>query len=49
MVCEIIIDVTDISNVKVKFRTYSLSAGSVVYGDTNENETSFTFIRLGNT
>ena len=44
-----ILDVTDLSNVKVKFNAQSLAAGSLWYGDTNENYTYFTFIRLGDT
>ena len=43
-----IVDVTDTSNVKVKFRTGSFS-GAALRGDTNRNYTSFTFIRLGDT
>ena len=41
------INVTNISNVKVKFLTVSLSGSTGVLGDTNYNRTSFTFIRLG--
>ena len=46
---ETLVDVTDISNVKVSFFTSSLTAGSSVLGDTNVNYTAFTFIRLGDT
>ena len=43
------IDVTDTSNVKVKFTTSSMATNSVVSGNTNANNTTFTFVRLGNT
>ena len=41
------VNVTDTSNVKVKFTTDSLSSGSRVKGDTDVNKTAFVFIRLG--
>ena len=45
-----IIDVTDVSNVKVKFTAHSLQTSDVqILGNTDINETSFTFIRLGDT
>lgn len=40
------VNVTNISNVKVKFAIESLSSGTVE-GSTDTNKTSFTFIRLG--
>jgi len=45
------IDVTDTSQVKVKFRTISMSSGSYLYGHAASNgvTTSFIFIRLGDT
>jgi len=46
---ETIIDVENTSNVKVRFVTRSLQAGSTVTGDSNQSNTSFTFIRLGDT
>jgi len=46
---ETLVDVTDISNVKVSFFTASMNGGSSVLGDTNVNYTAFTFIRLGDT
>lgn len=46
---QLLVDVTDISNVKVKFYTSSISSGNSFYGDTNNNNTSFSFIRLGDT
>jgi hypothetical protein len=49
MVSEAIIDVTDVSNVKVKFNVSSLAAGSEILGSTSVNYTYFTFIRLGDT
>jgi hypothetical protein len=44
-----ILDVTDTSNVKVKFDTSSFGGGSELRGNTDENQTSFTFVRLGDT
>ena len=46
--CSSIIDVTDTSNVKVRFQASSLG-GSAVVGNTDSNNTSFMFVRLGNT
>jgi len=43
------IDVTNTSNVKVKFTTNSMASGSIVEGQTGYNRTHFTFIRLGDT
>ena len=42
------LDVTDTSNVKVKFLTQSENTASIS-GSTDQNETFFTFIRLGDT
>ena len=44
-----LIDVTDTSNVKVKFTATSFKAGTSLSGSTSENATHFTFIRLGDT
>jgi len=44
-----VIDVTDTANVKVKFNAGSITSPSAVFGSTDENRTSFTFIRLGDT
>ncbi len=44
-----LVDVTDVSNVKVKFATDSINSGSRIGGSTVSNVTSFTFIRLGDT
>ena len=44
-----IIDVTDTANVKVKFEAASLASGSFIRGGTTQTESSFTFIRLGDT
>lgn len=44
-----IVDVTDVAQVKVKFTTDSLSASSILRGDTDQNETHFLFLRVGNT
>ena len=41
------VNVTNTTNVKVKFQTDSLAGSSGVLGDTNYNRTTFTFIRLG--
>ena len=47
--CSSLIDVTDISNVKIKFNVQSLNTGSYIDGDTSQTNTGFTFIRLGDT
>ena len=46
-----ILDVTDTSNVKVKFVVSSMAGSSdtILKGSTDENLTTFTFIRLGDT
>ena len=44
-----LIDVTDTSNVKVKFAAGSITSGSLFYGSSTRNDTFFTFIRLGDT
>ena len=45
-----VIDVTDTSNVKVKFAAGSFASGSTAYGGTTASySTSFRFIRLGDT
>ena len=43
------LDVTDTSQVKVKFIAGSVGSGSWVQGNTGQMDTSFTFIRLGDT
>ena len=47
--CQSLVDVTDTSNVKVKFSCSSIDSGSVIYGGTDINYTYFTFVRLGDT
>jgi hypothetical protein len=44
-----IIDVTDTANVKVKFNVSTENANFRLLGATDNNATSFTFIRLGDT
>jgi len=44
-----ILDVTDISNVKIKFATSTLNSDTALQGSTSENRTDFLFIRLGDT
>ncbi len=45
-----LIDVTDTSNVKIKFTTDSfVNSNIILQGDTDKTETNFTFIRLGDT
>jgi len=44
-----IVDVTDTSNVKVKFRTTSFASGTSIYGETSITYTGVWFIRLGDT
>tara|TARA_R110002020_G_scaffold92061_1_gene223199 strand:+ start:40 stop:564 length:525 start_codon:yes stop_codon:yes gene_type:complete len=41
------VNVTDTSNVKVKFTTNSFGGSSHLEGSSNQNQTSFSFIRLG--
>ena len=41
------VNVTDTSNVKVKFEIFSFASGSTLNGDTDINKTSFCFERLG--
>ena len=43
------IDVTDTSQVKVKFTTLSIDSGSSLVGSSTIARTSFLFIRLGDT
>ena len=43
------IDVTNTSNVKLKFVAASITSGSIIEGITDYNKTCFTFIRLGDT
>ena len=45
----VIIDVTNTSNVKVKFVASSITSGSQIEGNTDVNYTCFTFTRLGDT
>ena len=44
-----IVDVTDTSNVKVKFKTNSFASGTSIYGETATTYTGVWFIRLGDT
>ena len=46
--CDILLDVTDISNIKVKFHAYGITS-TVLSGDTNSNGTYANFIKLGDT
>jgi len=43
------VDVTDTSNVKIKFVAESQSGGTTFAGSSSENQTTFSFIRLGDT
>ena len=45
----VVLDITDASTHRVKFRASSLASGSLVFGSADENFTSMTFIRLGGT
>ena len=47
MYCTALVNVTDISNVKVTFEVSSLASGSYLQGDTDDSTTSFMFTRLG--
>lgn len=44
-----ILDVTDTSNVKFKFRTASMAGSTLIVGDTSTQISGFTSIRLGDT
>ena len=44
-----LVDVTDVSQVKVKFAIGSIASGSQFAGATDNTSTGFTFIRLGDT
>ncbi len=44
-----LVDVTDTSNVKVRFIVTDITSGSTVRGDSSKNKTFFEFIRLGDT
>jgi hypothetical protein len=46
---EMFFDVEDTTTHKMRFRLLSLSSGNLIRGNTDYNETSFTFIRLGDT
>ena len=45
----LILDITDTSTHKIKFRTVGMGSGNIVFGSTDYNRTAFTFIRLGDT
>lgn len=49
MYAQTLIDVTDVSNVKVRFSVGSLASGHFFSGSTDTNLTYMTFIRLGDT
>lgn len=44
-----VVDVTDTSNVKVKFRTTSFASNTMVYGSTDDNYSVALFMKLGTT
>lgn len=48
-VCSYIMDVTDVTQCKVRFRVYQSSASVTTRGDTAFNETHFSFNRLADT
>lgn len=47
--CEVVVDITDTSNHKVKFVADSMSASSDIIGSANEIYTGFTFMKLADT
>ena len=49
MFCQTYFDVTDITTHKIQFELSSLQSGNLIRGHTDKNETTFTFIRLGDT
>jgi len=44
-----LLDITDTTNMKVRFQSYMQYAGGTIYGSTTANNTSFTFLKLGET
>lgn len=48
-VCSTILDITDTSNDKVKFRAGSITAGTTIVGSASYSVTSFKFLKLGDT
>ena len=46
--CESLLDVTDVSNIKVRF-FYNTNNGTYINGNSSKNQTYATFIRLGDT
>jgi hypothetical protein len=44
-----ILDITDITNMKVRFSSYMQFAGATIYGSTTANNSVFTFLKLGDT
>jgi len=44
-----LVDVTDISNVKIRFDTGSFASGTVLIGSTDDNRSSVSFLRIGDT
>ena len=48
-ICEHVFDVTDVSTHKVRFRTVSHNSNSRLRGNSAFSETSFLFVRLGDT
>jgi hypothetical protein len=48
-VCSYIMDVTDVTQCKVRFRVYQAYGPTTTLGDTAQNETHFTFNRLADT
>jgi len=45
----LMVDVTDTSNIKIKFATVSMGSGTSLDGNTSVNYTTFTFLKLGDT
>jgi hypothetical protein len=48
-VCETLVDVTDVSNVKVRFQVDAIQSNSMFLASTSKNDNSVTFLRLGDT
>ena len=46
---ETFVDVTDTSQVKIKFNASSIDGGEAISGASNYNRTVFTFMKLGDT
>ena len=47
--CETLVDVTDTTNVKVRFTVETVRSGTLILASSTKNNTHMTFTRLGDT